>query len=67
MDTTGRDRTALRRATYAFNRDLIDHANELDAMDPAAAKAVRTARLALFEAWTILCVPPSDDEDDHDH
>ena len=67
MDNPANDRTALRRATYQFNRGLIDLADDLDSMDIAAAAAVRTARLALFEAWTILCVPPSDDEEDHDH
>ena len=67
MDNLAKDRTALRRATYEFNQGLIDLAYDLDSTDAAAAAAVRTARLALFEAWTILCVPPSDDEDDHDH
>lgn len=67
MENPAKDRTALRRATYDFNRGLIDLADDLDSTDTTAAAAVRNARLALFEAWTILCIPPSDDDDDHDH
>jgi hypothetical protein len=67
MENPGRDRIALRRATHSVNQSLISLADELDGMDDAAAQAVRQARLSLFEAWTILCVPPSDEDDDHDH
>jgi hypothetical protein len=57
-------RIALRRETHDCNAALADLADRLDAVDGAAASAVKRARSALFEAWTILCVPP-DDEDDH--
>ena len=57
-------RLALRRRTHDVNDDLFTLVDELSAIDEDAARAVQRARLALFEAWTILCVPP-DDEEDH--
>ena len=57
-------RIVLRRETHDFNAGLAVLAERLDAVDGAAACAVKRARSALFEAWTILCAPP-DDEDDH--
>ncbi|TVV76616.1 hypothetical protein [Sphingomonas solaris] len=57
-------RLTLRRRTHAVNDDLAELLDSLDDFDKAAARAVRQARTALFEAWTILCVPP-DDEEDH--
>jgi hypothetical protein len=64
MDANDQQRIALRRETHDFNAGLAELADKLDAVDGAAASAVKLARSALFEAWTILCVPP-DDEDDH--
>lgn len=65
MDDTELDRTSLRRETYAMNESLVSLVVRLTPLDPAAASAVKRARSALFEAWTVLCVPP--DDDDHDH
>ena len=64
MQTGDEMRIALRRETHDFNAALADLAERLDAVDGTAASAVNRARSALFEAWTILCVPP-DDEEDH--
>lgn len=63
MSTSEAGRVVLRRETHDLN-DLLDAlAGRLDKVDPAAAVAVRQARSALFEAWTILCAAPEDDED----
>ncbi|KMS51651.1 hypothetical protein V474_03205 [Novosphingobium barchaimii LL02] len=59
-------RIELRRATHDFNESLVDLVVRLTPVDGDAAAAVKRARSALFEAWTILCSPPEDD-DDHDH
>lgn len=59
-------RVALRRETYDANEALVDLIIRLTPHDPAAAAAIKQARSALFEAWTILCVPPDDHDDDHD-
>lgn len=60
-------RTALRRAVHDANASLADLLVRLTAVDPEATQSVRNARSALFEAWTILCTPPEDDDDDHAH
>jgi hypothetical protein len=62
------DRVALRREAHDLKEgvDLLsDHLAGLDGFEEAA-DAVRRARLALFEAWTILCFPP-DEDDDEEH
>ena len=61
-------RMSLRRAAYDAKEALVDLVVRLTPVDPGAARAVRQARSALFEAWTILCMPPDDgDDDDHSH
>ncbi len=60
-------RVALRRETYAANDALVDLIVRITPIDPAAADAIKRARSSLFEAWTILCTPPDDEDDDHDH
>lgn len=60
-------RVALRRETYDANEALVDLIIRLTPHDPAAARAIKQARSCLFEAWTILCVPPDDHDDDYDH
>lgn len=57
------ERVGLRRETYDLNERLVDLMTRVRSIDPAAAAAIQAARSALFEAWTILCVPPDDDED----
>ena len=60
-------RDSLRRATRDLNSHAMDLFNKLDGFDNDAADAMRRARSALFEAWTILCSPPEEEDDDHDH
>ncbi len=57
------ERAGLRRETYDLNERLVALVTRLGAADPAAAASLTCARSALFEAWTILCVPPEDDDD----
>jgi hypothetical protein len=64
MTATAHDRNALRREAYEFKEALAAFADKLEASDEAAAGLVKRARSALFEAWTILCEQP-DDEEDH--
>jgi hypothetical protein len=60
-------RIVLRRETYDVNEALVDLIIRLTPVDASAANAVKKARSALFEAWTILCTPPDDEDDDHGH
>jgi hypothetical protein len=64
MQDADKIRAALRRESYDLKEALTRFAGKLDRVDSEAARAVNRARSALFETWTILCVPP-DDEDDH--
>ena len=64
MHDADRIRATLRREAYELKEQLAVYADKLEGVEAAAARAVNRARLALFETWTILCVPP-DDEDDH--
>ena len=63
---TGEDpRAQLRRRTHDANAELYALADALFGVNAYAADAVRRARAALFEAWTILCEHQADDEEDH--
>lgn len=64
MEIAAQDLPALRREILACKDMLIDLAFRLEPIDPEAAASLRRARSATFEAWTILCGPP-DDDDDH--
>ena len=64
MKNAGQIRNALRREAYELKEDLARFVDKLDSVDSEASLAVNRARLLLFETWTILCVPP-DDEEDH--
>jgi len=57
-------RARFRREAYDVKELLFDFADRLETVDGEAARTVHRVRLAQFEAWTILCVPP-DDEEDH--
>jgi hypothetical protein len=57
------DRIALRREVHDLNQQLVGILVKLAPVDGHAASAVRSARMALFDAWTILCTPPEDDDD----
>ena len=63
MTISESERVRLRREAY----DLKEQAEELlirvSPVDADAAAALIRARSALFEAWTILCAPPQDDDD----
>lgn len=60
MTQPDENRAALRRATHDFNDELSALADTLDTVDDDAARAVKRARVALFEAWTMLCAPPEE-------
>jgi hypothetical protein len=53
-------RVTLRRATHDVNDELDKLADSLEFVDDDAQRAVRRARVALFEAWTMLCKPPEE-------
>ncbi len=67
MADSQQQRETLRRATRDINGQVMDLFDKLDGFDPDAADAVRRARSALFEAWTVLCTPPEEEDEDHDH
>ena len=66
MDTSDEIRIALRREIYDANEALVDVIVRLTPVDEDAAGAIKKARSSLFHAWTILCTPPDDPDDDHD-
>jgi hypothetical protein len=65
MIIAGVSRTALRRRTHLANPDLFALVDALASVDLDAVDAVRRARAALFEAWTILCEHQAAAHDDH--
>ena len=56
-------RATLRRTAYDLKCGLADLYERLGSIDPDAAHAAHRARLAAFEAWTILATPFEKDED----
>ena len=67
LDDTNGTRVTLRRATHDLNDTVWELAAKVQSISPEAANAIDRAHTALFEAWTYLCTPPEDDDDDHDH
>lgn len=61
------ERVELRRETYDLKELLVALLVRLAPADPEAAAAITRARSAVFEAWTILCLPPEYEDEDHDH
>lgn len=57
------DRSTLRRETYDLKDACIFLANKVQPLDAEAAQALQRARHALFDAWTMLCRPPEEEED----
>lgn len=57
------DVPALRREILACKDALIDLSAKVDLLDGNAALSLKRARSMVFEAWTILCGPPEDDDD----
>lgn len=58
------ERGKLRREVHDLNQQAMQLFEQLESLDPAAATAVKNARSELFEAWTMLCLPPEYDHDD---
>jgi hypothetical protein len=56
-------RVALRRTILDFKEEIHALAGEIEPFASDAAESLRAARSSLFEAWTILCGPPEDDDD----
>lgn len=63
MPEADEHRVALRRETHDLNDNVAVLAAKIQTIDVEAARAIERAYIALFEAWTILCAPPQDDED----
>jgi len=64
MSLNEAERIALRREAYDPKGQVIGLLIRVSAADADAKAALVRARSALFDAWTILCSPP-DDEEDH--
>lgn len=56
-------RSSLRREAYDLKDACIFLSSRVQTVDGEAAEAIQRARYALFEAWTILCNPPEEEED----
>lgn len=56
-------RAALRRSAYDLKCGLAELYAKLRPIDQEAARAAHQARLAAFEAWTILATPFEEEED----
>lgn len=56
---------ALRQKILALKDQVVDLSIEVGDHDVDAARSMRRARAALFEAWTLMVGPPEDDEEDH--
>ncbi|RYY42898.1 MAG: hypothetical protein EOP59_09045 [Sphingomonadales bacterium] len=64
MPAPDEDRVALRREAHDLKEQIEEFAERVEPVSGEAADVIGRARLALFEAWTILCTPPEEDEDD---
>lgn len=64
MPRTHDDLGTLRRRILALKDDAIALVSDVSAFDEDAGALVHRARLALFEAWTLLAGPPEEEEDD---
>ncbi len=64
MTISESERVALRREAYDLKEQAVNLLIRVTPVDADAVAALIRARSALFEAWTILCAPP-DDDDDH--
>lgn len=67
MTDVNNDRIRLRRDAYDLKEQVIALLVEVESADPQAAEALVRARSALFDAWTLLCLPPEGEDDDHSH
>lgn len=67
MPMNDSERIQFRREVHDIKEQLVGLLVKLAPADADASAAVTRARSAMFEAWTILCMPPEDDDDDHSH
>jgi hypothetical protein len=58
-------RIVLRREAYDLKEKAAEFAAKLRPVSAEATRAVDRAHAAFFEAWTVLCMPPDDDDDEH--
>lgn len=63
MTISDSERVGLRREAYLLKEQAVNLLIRVIPVDADAAAALIRARSALFEAWTILCAPPEDDDD----
>ena len=63
MTISESERVGLRREAYDLKERAVNLLIRVTPVDADAAAALIRARSALFEAWTILCAPPEDDDD----
>ena len=63
MTISESERVGLRREVYDLKEQAVKLLGRVTPVDADAAAALIRARSALFEAWTVLCAPPGDDED----
>lgn len=64
MSLTGEEFGELRRSILSLKDAAIALKPRVDAVDDEAGERIHAARLALFEAWTLLVGPPDEEEDD---
>jgi hypothetical protein len=58
-------RVMLRREAYDLKEKVAEFATKLRPLSTDASNAVDKAHAAFFEAWTVLCIPPDDHDDEH--
>ena len=63
MTISESERVGLRREAYDLKEQAVNLLIRVTPVDADATAALTRARSALFEAWTILCAPPGDDDD----
>lgn len=63
MTISESERVRLRREAYDLKEQAVNLLIRVTPVDADAAAALIRARSALFEAWTVLCAPPEDDDD----
>jgi hypothetical protein len=65
LDNIEDHRVSLRRTTHDLNDTVFELLSKVEPISPEAARAIDRAHTALFEAWTYLCTPPGEDDEDH--
>ncbi len=66
MQTTNHETNVLRRRILALKDEVLALVPDVSEVDESASGSLLRARNALFEAWTILTIPPdSNDNEEH--